>query len=654
MKERVCFFSVYDLSVGHNLELAEKAIDKYKNTAPSDMDDVVELYHIKELLDNDCRLKSWTDDYFNKLKDLVKGYNAIIVDFLKHLSVDQVELAYDTLEWEYRQTFWDIIGQYKLYDLIPSNVLKRIALRNNNDLRAILQCKLIVDKYKVIIKDILLNNDKSAHFIIDKYIAQRNNHSGRELYLPQNLTMEDKEFIINKYLNSDNPDLHYVRLICQNKDEQNKLILSPVVKAKANKLVEKLNNDLLKDERTFIVEQNVSVKFSNIDKIPLFSCKIENNNTLTYIYSIRFIKRCSHVQLITNCCCLFYWLNQHSLLELINKNNEVDALETVLFYISKNSYPTFSNFIRKNNLSLCQLSGYYDTLINMQTSVEQELKIFYENYLKDKYSYPSLNLNLPNVADSWLNKCRVLLPELDSVVKQYNTYIVYSKIDLDIIRYSKPLKVTDGKSLLINKYYEINNDNKEIERVLHYMFDSFCVVPGKDKYYHSLYDLLENEDFVFFDNFKNYQKRGIEVLVSYNILKKDADGRLSLYNKEQAIVLQSLWEYRACAYWHYGTDGRKALDEMFTKGWVIKNNNLLTTEERKYFSYYLDNSEYTNGPAYRNNYAHGSNPPKENETIHQTAYLTILRLLIILILKIEDDLWSTNRALSMGYSLSKK
>ena len=56
MKERVCFFSVYDLSVGHNLELAEKAIDKYKNTAPSDMDDVVELYHIKELLDNDSKI----------------------------------------------------------------------------------------------------------------------------------------------------------------------------------------------------------------------------------------------------------------------------------------------------------------------------------------------------------------------------------------------------------------------------------------------------------------------------------------------------------------------------------------------------------------------------------------------------------------------
>ena len=86
----------------------------------------------------------------------------------------------------------------------------------------------------------------------------------------------------------------------------------------------------------------------------------------------------------------------------------------------------------------------------MQTSVEQELKKFYEVHLKDKYNYPSLVLNFPNVTDSWLNKCRVLLPELDSVVKQYNTYVEYDEVDIDIIKYSKPLKVTEGKSLLID------------------------------------------------------------------------------------------------------------------------------------------------------------------------------------------------------------
>ena len=639
------------MSIGYNLVLAEKAIIKYQNATPSNINDVIELYHIKKLLDNNCRLTTWDDDYLNQLKVQVKDYNGIIAKFFKAISVEQIEVIYDRIECGYRQTFWDIIDQFKMFNIISADVLKRIAQENANDFRTILKCGFIVEKFKGIIRDILLSKSDSAHIIIDKYIARHNSPSDRELFLPSNLTMEDKEYIISRYLESDSPNLNYVRLICQNKDEQKNLILSPLIKVKANKLAEKLNDELMNDERTVIVEQKVGIEFSNIEGIKPCSFKMENDIP-KYTYSVRFIKQCDNVQLIANSCYLFNWMNRHFLLELINKNSEVDVLESIAFDMSKNAYPAFNYFLTKNRISLCQLCGYNDILTGMQTSVEQELKKLYEVHLKDKYNYPSLVLNFPNVTDSWLNKCRVLLPELDSVVKQYNTYVEYDEVDIDIIKYSKPLKVTEGKSLLINKYFEINKDNIDISRVLYNMFASGAMLnyvePYKDKHYHCLYDLLSNENSVSYNNYEDDQKHEIDFLVNQNILKKDDNGLLSLFNIEQMIALQSLWEYHACAYWHYNTEGRNALDEMFTKGWVVKKDNLLTTEERKYFSYCLDNSEFTNGLAYRNHYAHGSTPPKDNENIHQTAYFTILKLLTILILKIEDDLWSASKALSIG------
>lgn len=639
------------MSIGYNLVLAEKAIIKYQNATPSNINDVIELYHIKKLLDNNCRLTTWDDDYLNQLKVQVKDYNGIIAKFFKAISVEQIEVIYESIEWGYRQTFWDIIDQFKMFNIISADVLKRIAQENANDFRTILKCGFIVEKFKGIIRDILLSKSDSAHIIIDKYIARHNSPSDRELFLPSNLTMEDKEYIISRYLESDSPNLNYVRLICQNKDEQKNLILSPLIKVKANKLAEKLNDELMNDERTVIVEQKVGIEFSNIEGIKPCSFKMENDIP-KYTYSVRFIKQCDNVQLIANSCYLFNWMNRHFLLELINKNSEVDVLESIAFDMSKNAYPAFNYFLTKNRISLCQLCGYNDILTGMQTSVEQELKKLYEVHLKDKYNYPSLVLNFPNVTDRWLNKCRVLLPELDSVVKQYNTYVEYDEVDIDIIKYSKPLKVTEGKSLLINKYFEINKDNIDISRVLYNMFASGAMLnyvePYKDKHYHCLYDLLSNENSVSYNNYEDDQKHEIDFLVNQNILKKDDNGLLSLFNIEQTIALQSLWEYHACAYWHYNTEGRNALDEMFTKGWVVKKDNLLTTEERKYFSYCLDNSEFTNGLAYRNHYAHGSTPPKDNENIHQTAYFTILKLLTILILKIEDDLWSASKALSIG------
>lgn len=90
------------------------------------------------------------------------------------------------------------------------------------------------------------------------------------------------------------------------------------------------------------------------------------------------------------------------------------------------------------------------------------------------------------------------------------------------------------------------------------------------------------------------------------------------------------------------------LDEMATKGWLIKSDNLLTKEEKRYFSYYMDNEEFTNGFAYRNLYSHGCIITENDINKHQIAYLVFLRLLTILILKIEDDLWCTTKAFIIG------
>ena len=52
--------------------------------------------------------------------------------------------------------------------------------------------------------------------------------------------------------------------------------------------------------------------------------------------------------------------------------------------------------------------------------------------------------------------------------------------------------------------------------------------------------------------------------------------------------------------------------------------------------------------AYRNHYMHGSTPPVDDENEHAIAYLTLLKLLTIVILKIEDDLWLARRAVAIG------
>lgn len=76
---------------------------------------------------------------------------------------------------------------------------------------------------------------------------------------------------------------------------------------------------------------------------------------------------------------------------------------------------------------------------------------------------------------------------------------------------------------------------------------------------------------------------------------------------------------------------------MERKGWVAFDNHLFTPAEVDYFSYYLNNEKFTNGPAIRNNYAHGTTL-SYSENKHLANYSRLQFLFVMLLLKIAEDL----------------
>lgn len=106
MEERVCYYSKDDMSTGYCLELAEKCIHKFqKGNIPADLEGVIELYHIKQLFDNNCRFLKWSDVEFNKLKNVTTGFNVIIAKYFRTINPGNVVNEYSKLKWGYHQTF---------------------------------------------------------------------------------------------------------------------------------------------------------------------------------------------------------------------------------------------------------------------------------------------------------------------------------------------------------------------------------------------------------------------------------------------------------------------------------------------------------------------------------------------------------------------
>ena len=148
MKDRICYFSKDDLSVGHYLEMAEKRIQEVaEGDVPTDLEGVIELWHIKRMIDDECRFLEWTDEKFNTLKQATSGYNNIIAKFFNALDPKMLKSEFELLEWTYKKTLWQIIDAYKLYKLIEPETLREILVENINFLRVVLECQGIVEKF---------------------------------------------------------------------------------------------------------------------------------------------------------------------------------------------------------------------------------------------------------------------------------------------------------------------------------------------------------------------------------------------------------------------------------------------------------------------------------------------------------------------------
>ena len=525
--------------------------------------------------------------------------------------------------------------------------MKSIIGSNVNELRCILKNCRIVDKYKQVIKELLLHEKLSAHLLLDEFVACHTNNN-EHLYFPSCLSVSEREDIVIKYLESEEPNLNYIRLIVQAKNLVGKFVLSAKTRLKAERLERKLNDDLLHDPRTCITKRQFEVAFSSIEDKRIMSVSYEKGYP-SYNYRKFFIASCSDTDKVIYCGRVFNWMDKYFMVNLINKDYEVSALESALMDKSKTAYPNYQIFEDKNNLAIYQLAGYNNILLQLGLPIERLLENFYTSYLSEEFGYPGLPIRLPKQEVGWLEKCRIIFPELDNVARQYNTFVEEDEIDIEYLAKLPPQKMTDAKSLLKNKYYEINEKNTIIKRVLFDLFASgsllYHVDPYKDKEYHSLTELMTHET-VCYDRYENYQKSEIDFLIENGILKIDDNSNLGYENIKVVSALKAIWELGSCSYWHYDKDVRKSLDELLKLELLVEDDHLLTKNERGYFSYYTDDSKYTNGYAYRNHYAHGNTPQVDDENAHATAYLTMLRLFIILMLKICDDLWLARRILA--------
>jgi hypothetical protein len=311
-------------------------------------------------------------------------------------------------------------------------------------------------------------------------------------------------------------------------------------------------------------------------------------------------------------------------------------MERVMGVKSRNEYEVGQVFTRKEILSILQLHLIDDYLKRKNSGIEQLINSFILHI--NELLEPNNLMFQVRVSDSpELDKIRTLLPDFDFLLKQYKSLAEDGTIDIEFLQVSsKPIGFSQITSQNKKKY--VYSNDRLILQLKHIFFSDqshMYYTKTFETKYANLFDLLTKET-VNLDDFANYQKDTIQSLIKDGYLKIDKENNVEIDKITFIYIIRELHKNQLLNYWHYPKFVRDEIDLLIEDEKLFIENTLFSKEEVKYFNFYLNQKIYTNGYDLRNKYSHGTNTQSEQK--HKNDYYLILKIIILSLLKIEDDI----------------
>ncbi len=632
---RVKFYSTTDLMCGYQLSRAENIMNSYDlDKVHYNINEIIEFYNICKYIDEEIFLKSWLAEDIANFKVIIKKYKSLIGKFLSSISDNNFADVFNVVDIEYKYDYWKLIEKYKVYERISSNILYNLLQESKLMLYKILGCKKIVDYYGQVIKMHLLFDEAAAELLLEKYEVNRINNKD-EIHLPKELTQEDKEKIILNYIKSTNPNLNYLRMIVDIQSTK-EFSITDRTRLKARKCAEEAESKLF-DKDTWMCMETIVIFSENQEE----AVKQKNDGQkLTFSYSLRWIKdNKDYNTLMNNFIYLFNFADVQARITLVNKLQEMEVLERDMFMHSKNAYSVGMVYRRKEALSQLQMVAYYQQLTSIGIRLEDIIEWFFESYVLEEFKITDFRIKMPSEHSLYIEKCRAVLPEMESILKQFSLFVEDNSIDHELLQMSSGhLIYKDIPSLLKKKY--IYGKGDEFNLVSYYLFSDQCMLMYVERIggkYHNFYDLLINEK-VSLNDYPDYNQKKLNWLIEHRYIELDSDRFIKFCDTKSVFILRDLNINGVISYWRYPLYLRETIDNMEGQGIVEFESMLFSRAEQDYFNYHLNKSCFNNALDLRNMYSHGTQPNGDkSEDIHKFNYMIFLKLFILIIIKINDE-----------------
>lgn len=630
---RVRFYSAHDLAAGLHAPRALELVLAFDPAAPpTNVEDALELHNAKQYVEHGVFPSSLTAEQRDRLGAITSNIRSAIARFFSGVDNSNFVVRVADVSPEYRRDLLGLLGQYKVIERCDSDIVLPALKSAGIHLGEMLASKPLVAAYDGELRDELLASPCAAEYLVRKYLEKDTRGA---IHLPPSFTRTDSHDLLVRYIDHDNANMNYVRLIANSNDHAVAGI-DAKLRLRAKRRSDDLNAELFAHGQTFKTGVELGVS-DNQDEPVLVETDTSDGWVQKYTYSKRWLDdTLDFASVLNNFQHLFEFVDEHALLSFPAYPAALDVMERMMGLTGAAEYKIGSAFRATDSRSLLQTLMYRQFLDSHEVDLEEIIGWFCGPYLADEFGAHSFSFHPSIGGAAYLQKVRHLFAEMESLANQFTLFVENGEVDRELLTVgSEQVRYKALPSLLEGKYV-YPAGGQEFGGILNLLFSdqSSLLYISETLRAHNAASLLMNNQ-IAYESFHHYQKPDVDLLIQHGVLE-NTGRRVRFTSQEQLLVLATLFNTQAASYYHLSRAGRAQADAMVDKGWVVRRSSLLTDAEGDYFNYYLNRVGFSNGPNLRNRYQHGAQAG-DADSEHFNVYFVALRLLIALVVKMNDD-----------------
>ncbi|WP_411721002.1 hypothetical protein [Mycetocola sp.] len=631
---RVRFYGVNDMATGWYVPRVAELVEQFNPMDVStNTEDILELHNVQQYLEHGFFPNAYNEEARKQAVARIPQIRTAVARHFSAIENADFAAAVAGVDHEYHADLLDLLGRNKAFERCDSATVLPALINEGVHLGELLASKKLVQAYDTEMRDALRAAPRGAEHLIRRYLED---DVRGEVHLPASLTPVDARELLERYIDSDEANPNYVGLIAVAK-ENPRAGIDAKLKLRAKRRKAEMTATFFAGTKGF--KTGCEVRLSDTQEDPVvFEMDTSEGMISRYTYSSRWLEAtCDNPSILNNFLHLFEFVDYQALLVLPSYPAHLGVMERFIGTTGKNQYKVGVAFHSIDMRTLLQTRRYHDFLDSKDIDLEQVIMWFFKEYLVEEFGASNFSFTPSGRGTPYLQKVRHLFAEMESVANQFVLFVKDHELDRDLLAMaSEQVRYKEIPSLLEGKYVYPAEDG-DVVGILHLLFsDQSALHYINENLKADSAALLLLENHVAYDDFEGYQKPSIDFLVEQGVLENTGT-RIQIGNFERFRILSALFTTQAASFYHLSEAGRAEAETMIAKGWVTRRSSLLTDAEGNYFNYFLNAVDFSNGPQLRNKYLHGSQSNVDSEDAHFETYIIALRLILALVIKINDD-----------------